>query len=140
MNFLTMRDLLIKDLGWKLFSLFLAVAIWLTVHRILEESNLPVASSGGSTLTYGDLPVFVVASGSDVHLYRVTPGKVSVTVEGPPDALAVLPPDQVRATVNLTDIKVPRDLQRPVDVSLPSGITLIKVDPQTVSVIVPPPT
>lgn len=138
-----MRDLFIKDWGWKLLSLGLAVAIWLTVHRILQESNSPVAHPGGSTLTFGNLPVLVEAGASDVHRCRVTPSAVSVTVGGSSDAIAALQPDEVRATVDLTDVNTPTNftptnLQRQVDVSVPIGITLIKVDPQTVGVIVPP--
>jgi YbbR domain-containing protein len=133
-----MRDLFIKDWGWKLFSLFLAVGIWLTVHRILQESIEPSPHDGASTLTYGNLPVLIVASASDVHLYRVAPNNVSVTVSGSPDAIAILQANQIRATVDLTDIESASDLKRRVDVSVPSGITLISVQPTRVGVIIPP--
>jgi YbbR domain-containing protein len=133
-----MRDLFFKDFGWKFSSLLLAAGIWLTVHRILQESVEPVVHAGTSTLTYGNLPVLIVAAASDVHLYRVAPNTVSVTVSGSPDAIAVLQANQIRATVDLTDIESAKDLKRRVDISVPSGITLINVEPPKVGVIIPP--
>jgi len=133
-----MRDFFFKDLGWKIFSLLLAAGIWLTVHRILLESTGAESHAAGSPVTYGNLPVFIVASASDVHLYRVAPNAVSVTVSGSPDAIAVLQANQIRATVDLTDIESAKDLKRRVEVSVPSGITLISVEPPKVGVIIPP--
>ena len=126
-----MRDLLIKDLGWKLFSLLMAVIIWLTVHGILVESGTPSGHSLGSQVTYGDLPVFIVSSAADVHFYRVAPAVVSVTVSGPPEVMAVLQANQIRA-------ESAKDLKRRVDVYVPPGISLVKVDPPRVGVIIPP--
>jgi YbbR domain-containing protein len=139
MNFLsTLRAWLVEDVGWKIFSLILAVAIWLTVHRILQEPIAPVTSTGGATLTYGNLPVLIVATAADVHLYRVVPENVKVTVTGSPEAIAVLQANQIRATVDLTGIDFAKDLKRSVDVAVPSGITVLNVEPPKVGVIVPP--
>jgi YbbR domain-containing protein len=133
-----MRDLFIKDWGWKLFSLFLAVAIWLTVHKIIEEPKESAAFSA-NPVTYGNLPVLIVAAASDVHLYRVVPDNVTVTVSGSPDAIAVLQANQIRVTVDVTDIQSARDLRRRVDVSTPPGIELVSVVPEKVGVVIPPP-
>jgi YbbR-like protein len=120
-----------------LFSLILAVGIWLTVHKIIDPKNTDVVAAG-SPVTYGNLPVLIVSTAADVHDYRVVPGVVSVTVRGSSDAIAVLQANQIRATVDLTDIESASDLKRRVDVSVPSGITLVSVDPQKVGVIIPP--
>ncbi len=134
-----MRDLFTKDLGWKLFSLFLATVLWLVANRILRESAAPLTPTSSSPVTYDKLPVLVVAAASDVHFYRVAPSTVSVTINGSPDAIAVLQANQIRATVDLTDIGSGSELKRRVDVSVPQGITLISVDPPKVGVIIPPP-
>jgi YbbR domain-containing protein len=138
-----MRDLFLKDLGWKLLSLFLAVAIWLTVHKILTEAPLPVLpdSEGNATATtfiYSNQPVEIVSPTTDVHLYRVAPEEVMVTLAGPADLMADLQASQIHAVVDLTDTNVIRNSHRQVDVSPPPGVTLIGVEPRRVLVIPPP--
>ena len=134
-----MRNWVTKDFSWKLFSLFLALAIWLTVHKIYEE---PGAASGlvvGNTVTFGNLPVLVVSAASDVRDFRVAPATVAVKVSGPPEVMADLQANQIHAMVDLTDVQSARDLRRRVDISTPPRVTLVSVDPPKVGVIVPPP-
>jgi hypothetical protein len=133
-----LREILIKDFGWKLFSLLLAVFIWLTVHKIIEEPKNSVAAADSSSVTYNSQPVLIVAAAADVHLYRVVPSTVSVTVSGPVEVMAVLQQNQIRATVDLSDIDSAKDLKRHVDISGPSGITIVNVDPPQVGIIIPP--
>jgi YbbR domain-containing protein len=134
-----MRDWVTNDLGWKLFSLFLAVAIWLTVHKIYEEPGAASGLVGGNTVTFGNLPVLVVSAASDVRDFRVAPATVAVKVSGPPEIMADLQANQIHAVVDLTDVQSARDLRRRVDVSTPPRVTLVSVDPPKVGVIVPPP-
>ena len=132
-----MRDLFIKDWGWKLFSLFLAAGIWLTVHKIIEPKTTSAAAAG-SSVTYDNLPVLLVSAGANVSEYRLAQPTVSVTVSGPPEVVEVLQANQIRATVDLSDLKTNQDLKRRIEVSVPSRITLISVDPPKVGVIIPP--
>ena len=135
-----MRDWVTKDFGWKLFSLFLALAIWLTIHKIYEEPKTASGLAVGDTvMTFGNLPVLIVSSASDVHDFRVAPATVAVKVGGPPEVMADLQANQIHAVVDLTDVQSARDLRRRVDVSTPSGVSLVSVDPPKVGVIVPPP-
>ena len=136
---MAMRDWVTKDLGWKLFSLFLAVAIWLTVHKIYEEPKTASGLAVGDTVTFGNLPVLVVSTASDVRDFRVAPATVAVKVSGPHEVMADLQANQIHAMVDLTDIQSARDLRQRVDVSTPLGVTLVSVDPPKVGVIVPPP-
>ena len=133
-----MRDWVTKDFGWKLFSLFLAVAIWLTVHKIYEEPGVASGLVAGNTVTFGNLPVLIVSTAKDVRDFRVAPLTVKVTVSGSAEDMARLQASQVRSLVDLTDIESAEDLHRLVDVSAPPGITLVSVDPPKVMVFPPP--
>jgi len=129
-----MRDLFLKDWAWKLFSLFLAVAIWLTVHRILEPEETSLAGRT-STVTYENLAVHIVASAADVSLYRVTPAVVKVKVSGPPEVMSQLQESQVRAVVDLTGNMTGSG---PVNIITPPNVTLVEVEPPVVLVVPPP--
>ena len=136
-----MREFFLNDLRWKLFSLFLALAIWGTVHKTLNVLNGPGGAAtaiSDNKVIYSNLPVLPVAASADVQLYHVVPETVKVTVTGSADAIAVLQANQIRATANLTGFEAEKDFKCNVDVSVPAGITVISVDPQKVSVIHPP--
>lgn len=128
-----MRNFFTKDWIWKLFSLFLAVTIWLTVHRILQPE---AGSLTGQTskFTYENMPVIIVSSAADVSLYHVSPAVVKVTVSGPPEVMDRMQASQVRALVDITNAT---DGSGQVNILTPPEVTLIRVEPQTVTVIPP---
>jgi YbbR domain-containing protein len=134
-----MRDLFIKDWGWKLFSLLLAVTIWFTVHRILQESILPSGTAGLNSVTYGNLAVDVVSTKADVHEYHPLQSTVTVTVSGAPEAIGKLQANQIHAIVNLDDLEGVNTAKQRVEVSVPAGITVVSIKPESIGVIAPPP-
>jgi YbbR domain-containing protein len=134
-----MRAFFLKDWIWKLFSLVLAAVIWFTINHILNESNAPAAPAAGKQVIYGSLPVSIVSATVDAHLYRAMPDAVSVTVSGSPETIGKLQGIQLRVTVDLTNGAAPDNVKWPVNVSVPPGVALVSVEPQTVSVIAPPP-
>lgn len=131
-----MRDLFIKDWGWKLFSLVLAAGIWLTVHKIIDPKNPDLAAD--STFTYDNLPVTVVSSAADVHDYRVNPAAVKVTVTGPANVMNTLKLGDVHAVVELSDTNRTRDLLLPVEILAPANVTVTSINPARALVIIPP--
>ena len=134
-----MRGWITHDFWWKLFSVLLAVAIWLTIYKIREEPSLSAFSVAGVPLTYGSVPVLVVSAASDVRDFHVLPGTVAVKVSGPQEVMAVLQANQIHPVVDLTDISAASpNLKRRVEVSTPPGVTLISVDPPEVGILFPP--
>ena len=131
-----MRDLFLKDIGWKLFSLFLAVGIWLTVHNILiEEMPSEKSTDPERTNIYSNQPVRIVSSTADVHGFEALPQEVTVTLVGPSGVMADLQASEIHAEVYLGSTNLSKYMVRDVEVSPPPKVTVIGVDPPQVQVI-----
>ncbi len=140
------RDWITKDLGWKLFSLILAVALWITVRRSLSEAPAAIGATPVSvipfasvdTVAFTNLLVSAVSDDADVHNAQIVPKVVAVRLSGPSDVMAILEANKVHAVVNLTGIDAASGLLLPVDVSAPPGVAVDKIDPPKVGVTFSP--
>ena len=133
-----LREIFIKDFGWKLFSLLLAAFIWYTVHKIIEEPKAAVVSPDNVPVIYPNVPVVLVATAADAHIFGVDSNAVAVTVSGAKEVMDVLQANQIHATVDVSGFDdKSRELNRRVDVSVPWGVTVIDVEPAQVKLIPP---
>lgn len=127
-----LREFIVKDFGWKLLSLALAVAIWLTVKGFSSDSGTQTER------TFTDLPAQIVSGTTDVRTFRVNPAVVQVTVKGRPDIIKALTEREIHVFVDGSTADPTRNFRQRVDVSTPTRITIAKVEPAEVEVIVPP--
>ncbi len=122
-------------ISWlKLFSLALAVLVWLTV-TFASQKQVGTDSSASSH----DLPVTVLASAEDVRNFKVSPNEVQVTVQG--DAkTAAEPPEQGHPGDGGSDRSGgPRATCASASrCRVPAGVTCMRVAPEEVQVIFPP--
>jgi hypothetical protein len=133
-----LREIFIKDFGWKLFSLLLAAFIWYTVHKIIEDPKAAVVSPDNIPVIYPNVPVVVVATAADAHIFGVDSNAVSVTVSGAKEVMDVLEANQIHAMVDVSGVDDnSKERSRRVDVSVPWGVTVIDVEPAQVRVIPP---
>jgi hypothetical protein len=133
-----MRDLIFKDFGWKLFSMLLAIGIWITVKTVSSEIPKDVGPLGGwETRSFTNLPVLVMSAAADVREFKIDPNSVEVSVSGRPEIMAALQRKDIQAVIDLTEIEYARSLRKRVTVSAPPGVTLVRVQPSEVNVGVP---
>jgi YbbR domain-containing protein len=129
------RKWITEDFNWKIFSVILAVVVWLTVNKIRNNPGAPGLLAIQNTFT--NLPVLAVSASAEVQDARIAPEAVSVTVSGAPGIMAVLETNRLHAIVDLTGIDSAHNLKWRVAVAPPPGVTLLKIDPPEVAVTIP---
>ena len=87
---------------------------------------------------FSRLPVVILSSAQDVRSYKVSPSEADVTIEGDPAILRSVDRKDIRVLVDLTGIGAAHDLRKRIEVSIPAGVTLVRVAPEDVQVIFPP--
>jgi YbbR domain-containing protein len=136
-----LRHLVFHDFLLKVFSFALAVLIWFTVTEIQKEASpLPRLSLNSEVRTFSNLPVVVMSAAEDVRSFKVYPSEVEVTVQGDARILKNLSSKDIRVLVDLTGIDATGGLRKRIEVSTPSGVTHVRVEPQEVEVRFPPKT
>jgi YbbR domain-containing protein len=137
---MALRNIVTKDLGWKLFSLGLAVVIWLTISAVSKESSGHITNplEDWELRTLSDMPVLVVSEAGDARQFKVSPDHVEVTVRASPDTPIEALEKEVHVTVDLTDIESSRGLRKRVDVATPPNVTFVGVTPEDLYVVIPP--
>ena len=138
----TLRNIFLRDFWLKLFSLVLAVLIWLIVWLFaIKQDVAPSAGLRGisslETRVFMNIPVQAVSAASDVRNFKINPGQVNVTVRGETKSFQNLQPTNIHAIVNLTRFNSASDLTNKIEVSVPPNIMLLSTEPDTVEVIIP---
>ncbi len=129
------RNLVVKDFWLKLFSLALAVLIWLTVRSISGEgTSSPWLALIGRPSDETVLSVPVHLPSGTTQKFSALPAEVQVTLRGDRQLLKTLTAQNIRAEVDLTGIESANGLLRPVEIILPKGIFYTRLDPDEVEV------
>jgi YbbR domain-containing protein len=134
------RNLVIKDFWLKLFSLALAILIWLTVQFSISKEVSPLSALIGRTADETVLSVPVRVPPAASRVITVEPAQVQLTLRGDPKLLKRLRTEEVQALVDLAGIETADGLRRPVEIILPPGIAYTRVAPDEVEVRVSPKT
>lgn len=132
-----LRDLILKDIWLKLFSLALAVLIWFTVSVAIRNENALNSGLVPQPPRTFSLRVNLLSATADVHTYRANPEFVEVTVRGEAGSPQELQPRDIHVLADVTGLDALRNSRRRLEISAPPGVEIIRVIPADVEIIVP---
>ena len=123
-----LRHIFLDDFWLKLFSMGLAVLIWLLVTFASQKE--------GNTMekVFTSVPVKLVSSSIDVRNFQASPSHVDVTVKGDAKTIENMQESDIHARVELTGLEAGHLLSKPVEVAAPAGVTLLFTAPREVEI------
>jgi hypothetical protein len=127
-----MRDLILHNFRWKVFSLLLAGLAWFTIHTSLREDLSQVVVSGQRS--FQNIPVILLTSVKSTSQFVPSPDTVEVAVSGSEAELEKLKDEDVRAFVDVTRVKDEKEVRRKIQVQVPGKCQVVGVNPLYASV------
>jgi hypothetical protein len=122
------RDLILNNFWWKLTALFLAVASWVGFsYKSGEGFNIWPETPTSHSRVLVSHPITITKPANDVREFRVQPTSVDITLAGDREALKELDARQVRATVEITELRGETNML-PINVFLPQQIKSIQLE------------
>jgi YbbR domain-containing protein len=121
-----LRNLIERDFWLKLFSLVLAILIWLLVSFTIHKEAAPVRIF--------NIPVLITSSVGNVHNLRAQPVEVEVKVRGEARKLEELETKDIRAFVDATGVQTVPGFRK-IEITVPADITFVQVTPTEVEVV-----
>jgi hypothetical protein len=128
---MNLRQMIVRNLGWKLLSLLLGILVYVFVLARIEGELILLRGTSEATF---ERTVAVLASPELDGVFRVTPRVVSVRISGRRDALARLSPSDIRAYVDLTDVMTAMEVRRRVVIQPLTEPVRVEIQPGTVRI------
>lgn len=113
-----MKELLLKNLGWKILSLGVALILWIT---LVGEQQLSTATS---------VPIILRNVPADLEISSEVPDRVHIEIQGPAARLSQLPHPAV--ILDLSHVSHPGEQTftvRQANLSLPPGVRFVRSVP-----------
>jgi hypothetical protein len=143
----TFRNIFVRDFWLKLFSVVLAVLIWVIVWMFAIRKDVSPTTLNRSLedRTFYNVPVLVMSAAADVRNFKVSPSEVTIKVRGEPKIIQELENKlrddpqarDIRALVDLTGIEPVPGMRKKIAVTTPPDITFELAEPDQVEIIEP---
>ena len=131
---MSLRDLILKNLGLKIFSLVLAALVWFAIQANPHSDGRAPINPFRTVATRDFLrPVTVINAGDPPAPFTVEPNEVTVRVSGEAAVLRQLFAEEIQVYVNASDKADGQGLRR-LEVKPPPEAGLQQVWPERVRV------
>ena len=129
---MTWRRLFLHNLGWKLFSLLIAIIIWNTYYLTGGTFLDRYLEGEVKELQYPGFRPRIMKRQVDTRQFRIQPAQVDIAVSGSRSIVDDLQLKDILVYVDPDDYRDGDTNPVPVNVHVPSGVSVTKIDPSEV--------